>query len=173
MKKTILVLAGVASMLASVPAAQAAVVAGNFNVTVSLTSVCTIGSIGDLAFGAYTAFQAGAQTAAPVIATFSCTRGLLDTGVTAAFDTNGTIGSTGATTAAIAMGAGVIAGLQYDITATRGTVGSGTAATAISVGTADSRPFTIAGSMPAGQAGTCTTTLCTAASQIRTLTITY
>jgi spore coat protein U-like protein len=166
MKKTILVLAGVASVLAVVPAAQAATVAGNFNVTVSLTSVCTMAAIGDLAFGTYTAFQGGVLAATATTATLTCTRGL--TGITAAFDTAAT-GSTAAAAATNAVGAGVLAGLQYDITATPGSVASGSVATASSIGTSDSRPFTISGTMPAAQAGAASA----AATQVRTLTITY
>jgi spore coat protein U-like protein len=168
MKKTILVLAGVASMLASVPAAQAAVVAGNFNVTVTLTSVCTMATITDLAFGAYTAFGA-AVIATPTTATLTCTRGL--TGVLAAFDTSVGIGSTGAAAATNADGAGVLAGLEYSILATAGSPSAGTAASAAIPGTADTRSYVISGNMPAGQAGTFTTVA--AAPQVRTLTITY
>jgi spore coat protein U-like protein len=161
-------LASAFSLAAAIPAAHAATVAGNFNVTVSLTSVCTIGAIGDLAFGTYTAFQGAAQTATATNATLSCTRGL--TGVTANFDTTAGIGSTGAAPAATATGAGVIAGLQYTITATPGTTTAGTAASATVIGTADTRTYAIAGSMPANQAGTSVTGQQT---QVRTLTVTY
>ncbi len=167
MKKTILVLAGLATMLAYVPAAQAATVAGNFNVTVSLTSVCSIAMAGDLAFGTYTAFQAGVQTATPTDATLTCTRGL--TGVTAAFDTVAT-GATAAATATNAVGAGVLAGLEYAILATAGTVGAGTAATASDIGTSDTRAYVISGNMPAAQAGVLSAGV---QSQLRTLTVTY
>ena len=148
--------------------AQAATVAGNFNVTVTLTSRCTIAAITDLAFGTYVAFQGTAQTATPVTATLTCSRGMAPAGITAAFDTAAP-GSTAASAAANAVGAGVLAGLQYDITATPGTVASGAAATASSIGTADSRPFTISGTMPAGQAGD----VLASSTQVRTLTITY
>ncbi len=149
---------------------QGATVAGTFNVTVSLTSKCTMASIGDLAFGTYTAFQGAAQTATATTATLTCTLGL--TGVTANFDTTPGIGATGAAAATNAVGAGVITGLQYDITATPGTTTAGTAATASSIGTADSSPYSITGSMAANQAGTCTTTTCTG-TQARTLTVNY
>jgi hypothetical protein len=168
MKYAILKLAGLASMLTLVPATQAATVAGNFNVTVSLTSLCTISAVSDLAFGTYTAFQTGAQTATPVTATLSCTRGLLPSGITAAFDTLAA-NSTAAAAATNAVGAGVLAGLQYDIAAAPGAVIPGAAATASSIGAADSRPFTISGTMPAAQAGDATA----ASPQVRTLTITY
>jgi hypothetical protein len=93
---------------------------------------------------------------------------LLPSGITAAFDTVAA-GSTAAAAATNAIGAGVLAGLQYDIIATPGVVASGAAATASSIGAADSRPFTISGTMPAAQAGDASA----AATQVRTLTITY
>lgn len=165
--KKLLVPAAIAAMLGAVAPAQAATVAGNFNVTVTLTSVCTMAAIGDLAFGTYVAFQGTAQAATPTTATLTCTRGL--TGITANFDTAAP-GSTAAAAAATAVGAGVIQGLQYDITATPGAVTAGAAATASSIGSADTRPYTIAGSMPANQAGDPTQN---ASPQVRTLTITY
>jgi spore coat protein U-like protein len=168
MTKKKLILAGLASILTLVPATQAAAVAGNFNVTVNLTSVCTMAAIGNLAFGTYTAFQATALTAASTTATLTCTRGL--SGVTAAFDAAAGIGATSAGSAATGVGAGVLAGLQYDILATPGTVTTGTVASASSTGTADSIPFIISGTMPLGQAGA---TPVGAATQIRTLTISY
>jgi len=80
MKKILIALTSTSLILAAKPALSASV-NGNFNVTVTLTSVCTMGVIGDLAFGTYTAFQSGTQTATPTTATLTCTRGL--TGVTA------------------------------------------------------------------------------------------
>lgn len=147
--------------------AQAGTVNGNFNVTVNLTSVCTMAAIGDLAFGTYTAFQAGIQTATNTTATLTCTRGL--TGVTANFDTAAT-GSTAAGAATNAVGAGVIAGLEYNITATANAAAPGTAATASTIGTADTRTYTISGTMPASQAGTGPAGVAT---QVRTLTVNY
>lgn len=168
MKKLLMSASMAALFGAMVPPAQAATVSGNFNVTVTLTSVCTMATIGDLAFGTYVAFQAAAKTATATTATLTCTRGL--TGVTANFDTTAGIGATGATAAANAVGAGVISGLQYDITATAGTVVAGTAASSTSIGTADSRPYSITGNMQALQAGTTSTGVQT---QLRTLTVTY
>ncbi len=169
MKKLLMTGLIAASTIATLAPAQAATpVSANFNVTVTLTSKCTMGTISDLAFGTYTAFQATAATATATTATLTCTRGL--TGVTANFDTSAGIGSTGAAAAATATGAGVIAGLQYNITATPGTTTAGTAATASSIGTADSVPYSITGSMAAGQAGTGPAG---AATQVRTLTVNY
>jgi len=148
------------------PVAQAQTVSGNFNVTVTLTSACTVGAIGDLAFGTYTAFGA-AINATPVTANFSCTRGL--TGITANFDSTAP-DSTAAAASTNAVGAGVIQGLQYDITATPQTVTAGTAATASSIGTADTVPFQITGTIAANQAGDPTQN---ASPQLRTLTINF
>ena len=120
-------LVSITLLASTISTTQAATVAQPFNVTVTLTSVCTMAAIGDLAFGTYTAFQAGVQTATPTTATLTCTRGLA--GVTANFDTAAP-GSTAAAAAANAVGAGVLAGLQYNITATPGATVAGTAATA-------------------------------------------
>lgn len=165
--KTILVLAmaGLTALGLAAPAAQAATVSGNFNVTVNLTSVCTMGAVGDLAFGTYTAFQGSAKTATPTSATLTCTRGL--TGVQAQFDTGADASDSGLGTNA--SGAGVVGGLNYTIAATAGAVVPGSAATTSSIGTADSRPYSITGSMPANQAGDVTK----ATTQVRTLTISY
>ena len=154
--------------LTCLPAAQAATVAGAFNITVTLTSKCTMAAVSDLAFGTYTSFQAAAQVATPITATLTCTRGMLAAGVTAAVDI-AALGSTAAATATNGVGAGVLAGLEYDITAIPSTVIAGAAATASSIGTGDTRPYTISGSMPAAQAGDASAL----AAQVRTLTITY
>ncbi len=153
------------------PAAQAATSGPHsFNVTVALTSVCTLPvAITPLAFGTYVAFQGGVQTATATSASFTCTRGL--TGITANFDTAAP-GSTAAAANTNAVGAGVIQGLQYDITATPGTVTAGTAATASTIGTADTRVFGITGTMPAGQAGDPSVTG-NPSPQARTLTLTF
>jgi spore coat protein U-like protein len=168
MKRLLMAMAVCSTLAVTTPAAQAATTpGGNFNVTVTLTSVCTMGVVTPLAFGTYTAFQAGAQTATPTTATLTCTRGL--TGVTAAFD-NVAAGSTADAAATNAVGAGVLAGLEYSILATPSAVVAGTAATASTIGTADSLPYVISGSMPALQAGTASAG---EQSQQRTLTITY
>jgi spore coat protein U-like protein len=167
MKKILkLAVAGLASLVMAIPTVQAAVVNGNFNVTATLTSVCTVAAIGDLAFGTYTAFQGSALAATNTTATLTCTRGL--TGVTVNFDTGTNASDAGAGVGA--SGAGVVAGLNYTVVATAGTVTAGTVATTTSIGTADSRPYTLSGSMPAGQAGTASAGVQT---QVRTLTITY
>ena len=171
MKKLLLATSAALAVMSAAAPVQAATVSGNFNVTVTLTSACTMAAIGDLAFGTYIAFQTTAKTATNTTATLTCTRGL--TGVTAAFDTTPAIGSTGVLPPATnAVGAGVIAGLRYDIVGTANAVALGTAATSTSSGTPDTRTYTISGNMPALQAGACTTSSCTA-TQPRTLTVTY
>jgi hypothetical protein len=170
MKKYLkLALVGVASLVVVVPTVQAGTAVGNFNVTVTLTSLCTVASIGPtLSFGTYTAFQAAAQIATSTAASLTCTRGL--TGVTAAFDTVAT-GSTAAATSTNAVGAGVIAGLSYNILATPGAFTVGAPATAGGIGGADTVPYVISGDMPAGQAGAAPGA--TLVTQLRTLTISY
>lgn len=155
-------LATFAILATSMPVTQAADISNSFAVTVSLTSLCRAKDSGTktLAFGTYTAFQTGAQTATGINIEFECTRGFAPTSV--AFDTtNGT-----------ATGGGVLAGLNYDINFATAVVTGGTAATstADAIGTADVRSYAITGSMPAAQAGATATG---EQSHNRTLIITY
>lgn len=128
----------------------------NFNVTATLTSVCTAVAIPDVAFGTYTAFQAGALNATSSTFALTCTRGLA--APVLAFDTGS--------------GYGVLSGLNYLISASSAVTTTGTAATAAAgaIGSADVHTITIAGTMPALQAGTASAGVQTA---VRTLTITY
>ena len=170
MNKLLMSAAMAAMFGAVVPAAQAATVSQPFNVTVTLTSVCTMAAIGDLAFGTYTAFGA-AVAATPTNAVLTCTRGL--TGVSAAFDIG--VDRTSSAIQTSPTGEGVVAGLNYTMTATRSAVAPGLVATAGapgSIGTADQWTYAISGNMPANQAGTCATASCPA-TQVRTLTVTY
>lgn len=159
--------AAVAMVAAMVPAANAAVGTANFNVTATLTSACTVGVIGDLAFGAVTAFVAPAN--ATTTALISCTRTLA--GVTAVFDTAaGTKGSSAAATTPT--GDGVLSnGLSYTLSTAKGAVTAGTAADNTSIGTADTFTYTITGAM-AAQAGTCAVASC-AGTQLRTMTLNF
>ena len=168
-------LTAVALFAGMMPAAQAQTADANFNVTVNLTSVCTVSApISDLAFGAYTAFQVPDNTAGPINVTFTCTRGLAGS-ATAAFDT-ATPDATAGPGAVDPVGAGVIQGLAYTMLATRGVVVPGTAATGGaggtpgSIGTASTIPYQITGLMPGGQAGDPTQN---ATPQPRTLTLTF
>ena len=127
-----------------------------FNVTVSLTSVCTIAAIADLNFGTYTAFGAATVPAPTTSVALTCTRGLAAT-PTLAFD------------AAF----GVVAGLNYTVAtgATTTTVGTNATPTAGAPnGTATTYAIAVTGAMPAGQAGTDGAGVKT---DVRTVTITY
>lgn len=161
--RKILTGAVVAAFAAMVPAAQAATTSNNFNVSVSLTSVCEATNSGTqtVDFGTYTAFQVAAQPSTSVNLTFRCTRGFAPTSV--AFDTvNG-----------LATGEGVLQGLQYTLTAGAPSTVAGTAATTASIGTGDAVTYAVSGSMPASQAGTCATASCGPTSHVRTLIVTY
>lgn len=155
MKKLLVSSIAATLFAATAPSAQAATIAPSFNVTTTLTSVCTAAAIPDVAFGTYTAF-----TAAPLAASstfdITCTRGLA--APTFSFD-----GGTGY---------GVLAGLNYLVSASSAVTTPGNAATAVAggIGTADIHTITISGSMPALQAGTASAGVQTAT---RTLTITY
>lgn len=152
--------------------AMAQTVAGNFDVSVTLTSRCEVTTVGTpaLAFGTYTAFSTSAVSATPIEIAYRCTRGLA--GPTVAFDTAGGISSASGTTAT---GEGVISGLRYTMAVAAAPTGNdaGTAPVTASsgdIGTANTRNYRITGSMPADQAGTASTGVQT---QGRTLILSY
>jgi hypothetical protein len=160
--KKLLISAATAAAFAIPASAIAATTNSGFNVTATLTSVCTATNSGSptIAFGTYTAFGAaiGPVTVTPGV-TFQCTRGLPTP--TAAFDSVAPGTTTG----------GVINGLQYTLSAPAGSkTTTGTAATAGSIGSADVYTYTFDGTLPAGQAGDPTQT---PGPVTRTLTITY
>jgi hypothetical protein len=171
MKKILaLAVAALALLVAFIPAARAAVVSSDFNVSVTLTAVCTAtnSNTQTVNFGTYTAFGSASTPAPTAGLTFNCTRGLA--APTVAFDTtNGT-----------AIGGGVLAGLNYDLNVGAPVIAAGTPATSApgGTGTADAYTYTVTGSMAAGQAGDCgggTATACTpaTASHVRQLIVTY
>ena len=171
--KKLLMCGAVAAMFgAMISSAQAAVVAPvAFDVTVTLTPICTATSFAPaaLAFGAYTAFGA-AVVATPISSTLTCTRGL--TGMTAAFDTVGGDRTT-ASASTNATAEGVVAGLRYTMAATRSTTTTGTPASTAIIGSADVFAYQITGNMELGQAGTCAGPAACSGTQSRQLTITY
>ena len=174
MNKLLMSTAMAAMFGAMIPAAHALTVSPPaFNVTVTLTPVCTAASFAPvaLAFGAYTAFGA-AVNATPISSVITCTRGL--TGVSAAFDIGADRTSSAIQTSPTAEG--VVAGLNYTMTATRSATTTGNPATAGapgSIGTPDAWTYTITGNMQANQPGTCTAGPTCVDSQLRTLTVTY
>ena len=179
MKRISKLAVGCASLLAFASASQAATQTDTFNVSIALTSYCTVTTVGTpitIDFGTYDAQTGTASTPAPSgNITMDCTRGL--TAPTFALDSTdaarqagvtGTVGTTAAT------GWGVLNGLNYALSIA-GSVVAGTAPTASagSTGTADAYTYAITGSMPGGQYGTCTGATCVAATHVRTLTVTY
>ena len=158
----------VAMVAAMAPTANAVVGSANFNVTATLNSACTVGTIGALAFGAVTAFVAPASPTTTAL--ISCTRTLA--GVTAVFDTTGVI-TTSSAAAATPTGAGLLDnGLYYTLSTAKGAVTAGAAATNAAIGSADTFTYTITGAM-AAQAGTCVGASCTATAQVRTMTLNF
>ncbi|MES2625704.1 MAG: spore coat protein U domain-containing protein [Pseudomonadota bacterium] len=147
MKKTIRTTLALSALFAvSMPLTQAADIANQFTVSVTLSSQCRAkdDDTKTLDFGTYTAFSASAVDATPIDIEFECTRGLAPSSV--AFDaTNGT-----------AIGGGVIAGLNYDMEFDTAVVTDGDEATEVAgeIGTADLRSYEITASMAALQAGT-------------------
>src|SRR5258706_6765841 len=143
--KKLLISTAIAASLAVPASALAATATSNFNVTATLTSVCTATNSGapTIAFGTYTAFGAaiGPIAVTPAV-TFQCTRGL--PAPTAAFDTTAPGTTTG----------GVINGLQYTLTAPVGTLTTtGTAASAASIGFPGGWSYYLTGRIPARHAG--------------------
>lgn len=128
--------------------ANAGTATGNFNVNITLTSVCQLTGPADIAF-TYTSFQAAASTGTGGAFSVQCTNSLP---YTIALD------QTAVTDAAV--------NLAY-------TLGLSAAA---GTGNGAAQAFSVTGSMAAAQAGTCATGTCTnaaSANKTRTLTITY
>ncbi|PKO61701.1 MAG: hypothetical protein CVU24_07435 [Betaproteobacteria bacterium HGW-Betaproteobacteria-18] len=161
--KKFVISAVAAALLSALPVVQATTVTSDFNVSVSLTAICTANNSGvtTLGFGEYIAF--GAQKTGSVDLTFNCTRGLA--APTFSFDGAGAYG--------------VLSGLNYSLSAVNQANATGTDASATSggVGTADVRTVRVSGVMAGGQAGTCVGADAAAcapvASHTRTLTVTY
>jgi hypothetical protein len=138
----------------------------NFDVNVTLTSVCQVKTASTGMTFTYAAFQSGASTASTSVV-FECTRGftnpptvVLDTG------TDKTSAAAGQGTT----GAGVVGGLQYTLTVAAGSkTTTGSAATTGGIGSADQYTYAISGSMAGAQAGDSSV----ATQQTRTLTLAY
>lgn len=178
MKKLAVGTIAAAAMFMTAPVTQAATLGGTFNVSASLSSLCTLvpGGPPTVNFGTYVAFQALPVTAPTVNIAFNCTRGL--GAPTMALDiVNGTSTAVGTVAGAAATGDGVLpaVGLNYNISVTGSKTAVGVAPTTAvgNIGSADTYTFAIVGTMPSGQAGTCATGTCGPDTQIRTLTITY
>ncbi len=120
---------------------------GSFNVSITNPASCSITSIGNVAFGTYTALQATALVAPTANIVLNCTT---DLPYTLALDAN----------------SGVVSGLSYTLTINSLTP------PLTSRGTGPGQIHSLVGTMPANQAGTCATSTCTN-TNTHTLTITY
>jgi spore coat protein U-like protein len=135
-------LAAGTAMIAMIPA-QAATTSQNFNVTVNLTSACSITAAPtDVAF-TYASFQGAAAASSGGAFSVRCTNSL-------------------PYTLSLDAAAGTVIGLNYTLAlSAAGGTGNGAA-----------QAYTVNGSMVASQGGTCAAATC-AGSQTRTLTVTY
>ncbi len=141
-------IAASALIVAAAPT-QAATVTSNFNVDITLTSLCAVSTPANLSF-AYTTFQAAASVASTPFS------------VTCANALPYTVGLSGANVTDDAVG------LAYSLVVTA-PAGGGT-------GTGAAQAYSIDGTIAAGQAGTCTTATCTnaaATNNVKTITVTY
>ncbi len=142
--------------------AQAANTSGTFTVNITLTSVCTLSAIANVAF-AYTSFQVGAQPATGGGFTVTCTNTLPYTfGLQLG---NGAASPPGtATLGPITDNSGVNLAYSLGLSAAGGT-GSGAA-----------QAFNVTGTMAGGQGGTCGIGSCNNAAStnnIQTLIVNY
>ncbi len=138
-------------LLAALPA-QAQLASANFNVNVTLTSVCRVATnTAGLAIP-YTAFQNTDASGTAATVAYECTRGLAPN---IAFDANGS-DKQSAAAAATGEGSGVVAGLRYTMSTTASAIQAGTDATAGvggNGGSAQTRTYAVGVTIPSGQAG--------------------
>jgi spore coat protein U-like protein len=142
----------IAALMAAAGTSHAGSDSKTFNVTVNLTSKCSLSTPADVAF-TYTSFQTGASTATGGGFTVTCTNTLPYT-----------LGFTNtATPASTASGTFTATNLNYSLglSATSGT-GSGVA-----------QSFQITGSMASGQAGTCAQSTCSDTDATKTLYVVW
>ncbi|HZZ94813.1 MAG TPA: spore coat protein U domain-containing protein [Usitatibacter sp.] len=144
MKKILLPLVAASSILAAASAHAVTTPAQGFNVTVTLTSACTVSAPAAVAF-TYTSGQVGAATATGGGFNVTCTNNLP---YTIALD------AAGGTFAAVNLA------YTLSLSAAAGT-GNGVA-----------QPFTVNGSIAGSQSGTCGSASCNDTSA-RTLTVSY
>ena len=160
MKKLAVTVAALGALAVGTDAAQAANGSQQFNVNINLTSVCTLGAVGPVAF-AYTSLQGGAQAGTGGAFNVTCTNLLPYT-----------FGLQAGTGAAVPPGTSTITvtdsavNLQYTLgTSAAGGTGSGV-----------SQSYNVTGNMPAAQSGNCATGSCTnaaATNAVQTLILNY
>ena len=157
-------------MVGSMGVSQAATTAvtGAFNVTVALTSVCTITTPAALAF-TYTAFG-GATNATGGGFSVTCTNNLPKAVTFTGALGGGTQGATTATGTFTATNLSYILGISG---ASPGTVTVAGSSTVAAAGTGAAENYFVNGTMAAGQAGTCATATCLGTVTGTTLTVTF
>jgi spore coat protein U-like protein len=140
--------------------AQAGSTSGQFNVSITLTSACTLGAVTPVAF-AYTSLQGSAATATGGGFSVTCTNSLPYTfGLQAG---SGAATPPGASTVSVTDDA-VNLGYSLGLSAAGGT-GNGSA-----------QSYSVTGTMASSQAGTCATASCTngaATNKTQTLIVNY
>jgi spore coat protein U-like protein len=140
--------------------AQAGSTSGQFNVSITLTSACTLGAVTPVAF-AYTSLQGSAATATGGGFSVTCTTSLPYTfGLQAG---SGAATPPGAATVAVTDNV-VNLGYSLGLSAAGGT------------GNGSSQAYSVTGTMAASQAGTCATASCTngaATNKTQTLIVNY
>ena len=160
--KRILTATAIAAALTAGNAQAAGQATSGFNVTINLTSACTVTSPTDVVF-AYTSLQAGASPSSGGTFTVNCTTSLpytlaLQAGTTAPFN------SVATTIPSITDN---VVQLNYSLALSAGSgVGNGLTGTG----------FTINGNMNGGQAGTCASATCdnlTSTNRRQTLIVNY
>lgn len=164
MKKLAVVVAALGSVAIGSGVAEAANTSGTFNVSITLTSACTLGAVSPVAF-AYTSLQGGVSNATGGGFNVTCTNTLPYTfGLQAG---NGAAVPPGTATINVTDN-GVNLAYQLNLSAAGGT-GNGSA-----------QSFTVGGTMAASQAGNCALASCTntagatlSTNNIQTLIVNY
>jgi len=159
-KKLVLAVAALGAVAVGADVANAASTSGTFQVNITLTSVCTLGSVTAVAF-AYTSLQGGAQSATGGNFNVTCTNTLPYTfGLQAG---SGAASPPGTSTITVTDNA---VNLQYQLgTSAAGGTGSGVA-----------QAYTVTGTMAAAQSGNCASGSCTngaATNKVQTLILNY
>ena len=150
MKKLVASTITTAALITTAMPAQAAFVSSTFNVDITLTSACSVGTPANLTFS-YTALQVAAATATSPFSV-TCATGLPYTV---------TVSGSPVTDDAV--------GLAYTLAITAPVASPG-------VGTGAAQNYSVDGSIAGGQAGTCITASCVntaATNKTKTITVTY
>ncbi len=151
-------IAATALFAATTPAQAALTATGTFNVTINLTSACTVDTTGLAPVFNYTSGQSGSASFATAQSfKVTCTQ---STPYTLSLDASGT-GYTGSFSSPTGTYTNTATNLQYSLTLPSATAGTGSAQT-----------YALTGNIAGGQGGICNGTSCSV-TDIHTLTVTY